>query len=194
VEQQEKRMIEELFGKLQQAESQSGPREAEAEALIRDAVAKQPAAPYYMAQAILVQENALENLNQRVRELEQELANRPAGGGFLGGLFGGGATSSPAANRSVSGQPIGSNPAANSPAMGMNPAQQRGGGFMGSALQTAVAVAGGVMLANAVTGMFASEEASAAEASPEDEPLRNDFGQDEGGFDDGGGFDDFGDF
>ncbi len=201
MEQQEKRMIEELFGKLQQAESQSGPRDAEAEALIRDAVAKQPAAPYYMAQAILVQENALENLNQRVHELEQELANRPAGGGFLGGLFGGGGTaassSSSATARSVSGRPIGSNPAANSPAMGMNPnqaGQQRGGGFMGSALQTAVAVAGGVMLANAVTGMFASEDAAAAEAPPEDEPLRNDFGQDDGGFDDGGGFDDFGDF
>ena len=198
--QQEKHLIDELFGKLQQAEGQSGPRDAEAEAAIRDAVSRQPAAPYYMAQAILVQENALQNLNQRVQELEQELANRPAGGGFLGGLFGGGATSSP--NRSVSGRPLGDSPAANSPAMGMNPnqaGQQRGGSFMGSALQTAVAVAGGVMLANAVTGLFASEDASAADASaadapPEDESLRNDFGQDDGGFDDGGGFDDFGEF
>jgi hypothetical protein len=202
VNQQEKHLIDELFGKLQQAEKQSGPRDAEAEAAIRDAVARQPAAPYYMAQAILVQENALQNLNQRVQELEQELANRPAGGGFLGGLFGGGATSSPATNRSVSGRPLGDSPAANSPATGMNPAQygqQRGGGFMGSALQTAVAVAGGVMLANAVTGLFASEEAAAAEAAaaeapPEDDTLRNDFGQDDGGFDDGGGFDDFGEF
>jgi hypothetical protein len=90
MESNEKQIIDNLFSRLQQAEAQSGPRDTAAETLIRQAVDRQPAAPYYMAQAILVQEQALQNLNHRVQELEQELAQRPAGGGFLAGLFGGG--------------------------------------------------------------------------------------------------------
>jgi hypothetical protein len=42
-----------------------------------------------MAQAILVQEQALANVQTRVQELERLLAERSAGGGFLSGLFGG---------------------------------------------------------------------------------------------------------
>ena len=86
----ERQVIDELFGKLRQLDQQAPQRDAEAEAHIRQQVAAMPTAPYYMAQAILVQEQALANLQNRVQELERAATERPAAGGFLGGLFGGG--------------------------------------------------------------------------------------------------------
>jgi hypothetical protein len=71
---------------------------------------------------------------------------------------------------------------------------QPGGGFLGSALQTAVAVAGGVMMANLLTGMFAGDEAQAAEAPAEDVGLDAEYDDrmlDDGDMGDFDGFDDF---
>jgi hypothetical protein len=158
MEQQEKQMITDLFSKLKQAEDQSGPRDNNAETFISETLAKQPSAPYYMAQAILVQEHALNNLNQRVQELEQELTKRPAGGGgFLGGLFG-----------------AGNNEPSRPPTTAPNASpfkNARQGSFLGSAMQTAVGVAGGMLLANAVSGLFAGDTAEAAPPA-ESEPAR----------------------
>lgn len=158
MEQQAKQMIDDLFGKLKQAEAQTDSRDSEAEEVIRQAISAQPSAPYYMAQAILVQEHALKNLNQRVQELEQEQAKQPAGGGsFLGGLFGAGTPSTTQPRR---------------PATAANPGPFRNasqGSFLGNALQTAAGVAGGMLLANAVMGMF---DDNTAEAAPlESEPV-----------------------
>ena len=165
MESNEKQIIENLFSRLQQAEAQSGPRDTAAETLIRQAVDRQPAAPYYMAQAILVQEQALQNLNHRVQELEQELAQRPAGGGFLAGLFGGGNQSrhSGAASRPLAASQPGSAYATTPFSHGSR------GSFLGSALQTAAAVVGGVLIGNAIAGLF-TEEAQAAEPAPEGSP------------------------
>ncbi len=157
MKQQAQHMIVDLFSKLKQAEDQTGPRDADAEGLINNAVTAQPSAPYYMTQAILVQEHALNNLNQRVQELEQELAKQPAGGGgFLGGLFGAGAANNTLARR---------------PGTAANPGafqNARQGSFLSSALQTAAGVAGGMLLTNAVMGMFDDNTAEAA--TPEAEP------------------------
>jgi hypothetical protein len=96
---EEKNLIDGLFSRLRDAEAQSAPRELQAEALIREHVARQPAAPYYMAQAIIVQENAIQQLDARVKELEAQIetlkrsqtaAPQQSSGGFLSGLFGGG--------------------------------------------------------------------------------------------------------
>ena len=189
----ETRIIAELFGKLRSAESQSGPRDAAAEAQINAALREQPAAPYYMAQALVIQEQALLALQQRIQDLEQEVANRPASGGFLGGLFGV-PKPSPAptvgANRLLGGSGQGLAPN-NASAFNANSGAR--GGFLGSAVQTAVAVAGGVMLANVLTGLFASDEAQAADtgwAEPGDAHAEDDYGSDDGGGD-FGGFDDF---
>jgi uncharacterized protein len=78
MDQRERQVIDELFGKLHQVERQAPQRDAEAEAHIRQQVSGLPAAPYYMAQAILVQEQALANMQTRVQELERQLAERPA--------------------------------------------------------------------------------------------------------------------
>ncbi|SDS63859.1 DUF2076 domain-containing protein [Pseudomonas oryzae] len=182
---EEKNLIDGLFSRLRDVEGQSAPREAQAEALINEHVARQPAAPYYMAQAIIVQENAIQQLDARVKELEAQIdtlrraqsAPQQSSGGFLAGLFGGGRSqpqqpaSVPVAqqparsgwqepafgNRNGFGQQPGFGQQAGFGQRGM-PAQ--GGGFLSGALQTAAGVAGGMVLGNLLMDMFQGDEAA----------------------------------
>lgn len=181
----DRQAIEGLFGKLSHVESQSGPRDAEADAFIRDRIASQPGAPYFMAQTIVVQEQALNEAQRRIEELEYQLSSRPAsGGGFFSSLFGsnsqparpaprgmssgmagGMATGAPAAQPS---QPQAGprNPWGQQQAQGFGQGYgqpARGGGFLAGAAQTAMGVAGGVLLGNAIAGMLSGDEAQAAE-------------------------------
>jgi len=165
---EEQKLIESLFGRLKQAETQSGPRDAAAEKLIQQQLQQQPGAPYYMAQAILIQEAALKQLNNRVSELEAKLAAQPqqSSGGFLSGLFGGGRQQQQQQQQQQS-----YNAPQQQSAWGNAPQQQQpwnnaqqpysapaapsaGRGFLGGALQTAVGVAGGVVMADMLTSMF----------------------------------------
>lgn len=175
---EERRMIEGLFDRLGEAERQSPPRDAEAERLIREQIAARPAGPYYMAQTMIVQEEALKAAQARIDELERAARDHPApsgSSGFLGGLFGGGGAAparddrrpfpasgasappayapSPYAAAQPASGPWGSAPAA--APMGMAPATGgRGGGFLAGAAQTAVGVAGGVMLGSMLGNLF----------------------------------------
>jgi uncharacterized protein len=227
MEQNQRQLIDGLFAKLKQAEQLSGPRDRDAEQQIAEALARQPAAPYYMSQVILVQDHAMQAQHQRIQDLEKELteaqarAQPPAaGGGFLSGLFGGGASQTPApAQPAAERTPVMAPGAAYAPPP---PAQGRGwsnqpagpvagfggmgggggGGFLSSALSTAAGVAGGVMLASAVSGLFGAGEAKAAEPAaaaepPAPEPEANpDPAMDESFLDygDGGDFETFEDF
>ena len=187
----ERQIIDELFGKLRQAETQAGPRDGQAEAHIRDQIARQPAAPYLMAQTIVMQEQALAASQARVEELERQARQRPSGG-FLGGLFGGGSRSAVPAGVNVSGIP-GAGPfgQAGGPdprfAAYANPNQQRpGGGFMAGAMQTAMGVAGGMLIGSALSSAFSSGGALADEAVsqagehlPDEASALADFGGDE---------------
>jgi hypothetical protein len=160
----DRQAISGLFDKLAQVERQVPTRDAEAEQFITDAIARQPGAPYYMAQTVVVQEHALNAAQARIEQLEADLTEArqgtTQGGGFLSGLFGGGA-------------------AASRPAPAAQPMPQGArGGFLAGAAQTAMGVAGGVLLANAVSGMFAGD-AEAAEAPAAEEP-----GFDAGAFED----------
>ncbi|MEG2798130.1 MAG: DUF2076 domain-containing protein, partial [Pseudomonas sp.] len=101
---EEQTLIDGLFTKLKQAETDSAPRDAQAEALIKEHLTRQPTAPYYMAQAILVQEVALKQMeaqnrqrDEQIQQLQAELQRAKAqtapargGGGFLSSIFGGG--------------------------------------------------------------------------------------------------------
>ncbi|AYF51068.1 DUF2076 domain-containing protein [Pseudomonas fluorescens] len=101
---EEQTLIDGLFSRLQQAETDSAPRDAQAEARIKEHMTRQPAAGYYMTQSILVQEHALKSLDaqnkqqaQQIQQLQEELerakSSQPApasGGGFLSSIFGGG--------------------------------------------------------------------------------------------------------
>ncbi|MFD2677376.1 DUF2076 domain-containing protein [Camelimonas lactis] len=113
---QEREVIDGIFQRLQEAAN--NPRDPEAERYIADLVARQPHAPYALAQAVYVQDMAVQQLSSRNQELEQRVqqledearrtreqlaqeqlareqaqvqpAPNPApAGGFLSGLFGG---------------------------------------------------------------------------------------------------------
>jgi hypothetical protein len=173
----DRQVIEALFDKLATVERQSPPRDGESEAFIRDKIARQPGAPYYMAQTIVIQEQALAAAEARLSELEaQAFQTSPANGG------------QPA--RSTGSVPrVGS-----SNLESMNAQHRGGGGFLAGAAQTALGVTGGVLLGNAIAGMLGGSEAKAAEPAtdkgteePQEEPQTE-----EADFDDGGA--DLGDF
>lgn len=148
---EEQKLIDNLFSRLQQAQDNSSARDTGAEQRIQQHLQAQPNAPYYMSQAIIIQEAALKKLNERVTELENQLTQRPpaSSGGFLSGLFGGGTR--PESNS----QPNSSwNTQARNNSVPQSPPASRGTGFLGGALQTAVGVAGGVVMANMLTSMF----------------------------------------
>lgn len=158
--QTEQDVIRDLFGKLATVETQGAPRDPEAERTIAESLSRQPNAPYYMAQTIVVQEHALQAANQRVADLERELSTRPAGGGgFLSSLFGGGAAQQQQRRPALPQRPMQQSPFQGAPQ----------GGFLAGAMQTAVGVAGGVLLGNAVMSMFDGGEAQAAEPAPAEE-------------------------
>ena len=173
-----------LTGLFQRVSSQGGsPRDRDAEALIADAVRAMPFAPYLLAQTVLVQEQALaaaatrlQELEAQVRDLQSHSAPADSGaGGFLGGLgkslFGGSAPAAqPRPQQSYApqqpsgpwGQPA---PQAYQPAQQpyqpapqyQQPMQQRGGGgggFLTGALGAAAGVAGGVLMADSIKGLF----------------------------------------
>ncbi|MFC4170561.1 DUF2076 domain-containing protein [Microvirga sp. GCM10011540] len=188
---QDRQAIEQLFGKIAQVERQATPPDAQAADFIRSQINQQPNAPYYMAQTIVVQEQALSAAQGRIQQLEQELASRPAGGGgFLSGLFGGG-QSRPQPQQPYQAQPMHGMPPHGAPGMGgMAPgmggmASRGGGGFLAGAAQTAMGVAGGVILGNMIAGAFSGgDEAKAADAG-QAEPQQaagEDIGGDDFGF------------
>jgi uncharacterized protein len=126
--------IEGLFRRLAETGRTAAPRDPEAEALIARQVALTPGAAYFMAQTVLVQEAALARCQDRLAELEARLAE--GRGGFLASLFAGDDAA---------------------PARRPHPGLPQGPGFLGSAAQTAMGVAGGVLIANAIAGLWAGD-------------------------------------
>ena len=183
--------IEALFDKLATVERKSPQRDSDSEAYIRDKISRQPGAPYYMAQTIVVQEQALAAAEARLAELEAQAGQAPANGGFFDSLFG---------DRRQPQQSTGSVPRVGSATRESMQAQQPGGGgFLAGAAQTALGVTGGVLLGNAIAGMLGGHEAKAAEPAADkgtedkgaNEPQEDAYTE-EAGYEDGG--DDFGDF
>jgi hypothetical protein len=188
----ERQMITGLFDRLRQQGVVDKDRDAEA--LIRDLIRQNPDAVYMLVQTNLVQDMVLQQSEERIHDLEDQVAelearNRPqpqqqGSGSFLGGLFGGGSRPSavPSTGRgqaagfgasrapSAGGSPWGSAPGARS--MGGAPMQQgapmpaqaagSGGGFLRGALTTAAGVAGGMLAANAISGMLKGDQAHAS--------------------------------
>jgi len=181
---QERDLITQLLGRLAQAGGQ--PKDPEADQLIRQAVAAQPDAPYYLVQTVLIQDMALHNAQSRIEALEQQLAAaKPAqtqSTSFLGGLFGGGPAATNPASASVPSAGPWSRPSPAAPAqaapqfqgqpgqpgygqagygqpMGMGGMMGMGGGgsgFLRSAATTAAGIAGGALLFEGIQSMFGS--------------------------------------
>jgi hypothetical protein len=176
---QERAVIDGIFERLRNVANQ--PRDAEVERYIADLVRQQPYAPYAMAQSIYVQEQALLNQQQEIERLQgevEQLRNQPPApqqGGFLSGIFGGGAQPQPqrggaeppaygqrgqmaaapdaGPQRGPWGQPAPAQAAAEAPRQGM--------GFLGTAATAAVGVAGGMMLGNILSSAFGGGGAKA---------------------------------
>jgi len=154
-------------------------------------VAAQPDAPYYLVQTVLIQDMALGNAQNRLHELEQQLAaSRPAPSqptSFLGGLFGGG-SSAPAGGGSVpqAGPWSRPAPAPQSPPQWQNPGQQQpmmsqpmmgpsamgqspfggGSGFLRQAATTAAGIAGGALLFQGIQSMFGAHAGGILAGTP----------------------------
>lgn len=91
MEPQERELITTLLTRLQSAAGQ--PKDAEADTMIRQAMTQMPDAPYYLVQTVLIQDLSLHNAQNRIAELEKQLASLPSPQqqqptSFLGGLFG----------------------------------------------------------------------------------------------------------
>jgi hypothetical protein len=181
----DRKAIEDLFDRLSDVERRSPPRDPQAEALINSAVAQAPAAPYYMAQTIVIQKQALDAAEQRIAELE-------SGGreseGLFSGLFGG-------RSRQPARSPERRAAERRQPAGPWNQGYGQGG-FLAGAAQTAMGVAGGILLGNLIAGAFASHSATAAEPGNADTGSNDDASNDATGDTDDGGSDfaDAGDF
>ncbi|MCB4824034.1 DUF2076 domain-containing protein [Roseicella aerolata] len=156
-----------------QARPNLPPVDREADALIADLFARHPEARYRITQTAFVQEAALVEAQNRIRQLEWEVENartqaeaaQQSKGGLFGGMFGGGARPQP--RMAPPPQPVyppGYNP-------GMLQQQRGGSGFLGTAVMTAAGVAGGMVLGNMLMNAFSG--GGAAQAA---------------GFSEGGGF------
>src|SRR6266853_445379 len=161
---QERDLITTLLARLKSAGGQ--PKDPEADTLIRQAMVEQPDAPYYLLQTVLIQDPSLHQAQNRIAELEGQLANAPAAKptSFLGGLFGTSQPASPAPGSVPSAGPWARTPQVApalppqqgyaQPQQGYAPAgggmmgggMMGGGGFLRSAAATAAGIAGGALL------------------------------------------------
>ncbi|MBK4775939.1 DUF2076 domain-containing protein (plasmid) [Candidatus Pantoea edessiphila] len=158
---EEKNLIEKLFQRLKKAEDNLSTRDIEAEKQIQESIKLQPAAPYYMVQSLLIQEAALNKLNQEIIKLKNDICqlqsiNHNKGKTFLGKLF----SRNGSSNENTTGlqSPVAENNnqvVSNKPNYN-SPISPRSGGtsFMSGALQTAAGVAGGVVIGNMLSNMF----------------------------------------
>jgi uncharacterized protein len=179
---QDRQAIEQLFARLEEVERQSAPRDPEAERFIQQRMARQPGSAYYMAQSIVALEQALNDANQRLEEAERQGSR----GSLMPKRF------DPYEDEGESAQPRGRGSVPSVGPAGAYRQQQAeggGGGFLAGAFQTALGVTGGVLLGNAIGGIFGSGKAQAAE-SRRDEPQANESHDDDdsdGDENDGGG-------
>jgi hypothetical protein len=167
---EERQLLAGLFDRIRTASN--SPRDAEAEAFIAENVKNLPQAPYLLAQAVLIQEQALAAANQRLQELEAKVhsAESQSSQSFLGGLgkslFGSSSAPQPAPQSAPAPRPPAAAPAGPSGPWGQTQqggGQSGGGGpwggggsFLSGALTTAAGVAGGMLLADSVRNLFTS--------------------------------------
>jgi hypothetical protein len=166
---QEQELINGLFDRLSQLESQ--PRDPEAERVIAQGLAGAPHAIYALVQTVLVQDEALRLANARIEELQAQTSataepeQRPAS--FLDSMreaFSGRAPhgSVPSVRPAGGNQPQGQQPPPGYPGA---PGFGSGGSFLGTAASTAAGVIGGSLLLDGIRSMF-GDHLGGARASP----------------------------
>jgi uncharacterized protein len=176
MEPQERDLITTLLTRLQSATGQGQPKDSEADAMIRQAMTQMPDAPYYLVQTVLIQDLSLHNAQNRIADLEKQVATLnapPQRTSFLGGLLGGG-SSQPAASsgpwtRAPQAAPPPPPQYAPQPGYAQPGYAPAGGGglfggggnsFLRSAATTAAGVAGGALLFEGISSLFGHGYAS----------------------------------
>jgi len=161
---QERQLVTDLFDRL--ATLEGAPRDAEAERLIADGLARAPHAVYPLVQSVLVQDEALKRAHARIRELEGEAPEENRG--FLDNmrdsLFGRddarrGSVPAVSASKWNSGQAAASF-GAPQPAVPPQP-EPRGGSFLGTAAAAAAGVIGGSMLLHGIQSLMGGQHGQA---------------------------------
>lgn len=239
----ERQMISGLFDRVRAAESAPRDRDAEAYIGGRAKESPNAAytlaqVVLVQEQALAAAQRRIEELEAQLRDA-QTAPPAQQGGGFLSSFFGGSSPQAPAAPppggawgrgapsgdpRQGYGAPPPAGPWGGAPQQGFGGAPQqawggapqqpaRGGGFLSGALSTAAGVAGGMMLANSIQGLFKSDPHLASTAGQShaaadlqglgsdasniwpSTPAGNDAdgyqnAADDGGYDDGGDYDD----
>ena len=177
---EERQLLQGVFDRMRN--NAAAQRDPEADRLIADNVRQQPYSPYFLTQAVIVQEQALQAANQHIENLEQQVQQggqpqQGQGGGFLSSIFGGGAAASrapvpvqrpPVWNQGNTqapppgygqpqggyGQQQGYAPQPQAGPWGGQPQAPAGGGFLRGALTTAAGVAGGALLFDGIKGLM----------------------------------------
>jgi hypothetical protein len=137
---QERELLERFL--QQMAAARAGQKDSEAEALIREAVARQPDAAYLLVQRTIQLEQALQATQAQVQKLQAELdQTRPVSrGGFLNDpAWGAQSNASTAPMRQAGGTPTAAGPAAAGPSAWS-------GGMLGNIATTAAGVVAGSFL------------------------------------------------
>jgi len=159
---QERDLITALLTRLQQQANQ--PKDADADALIRQGVAAEPDAPYLLVQTVLIQDMALHDAQRRIAELERRVAAPPAAPSSFFADAGRGSVPSagiwpqPAAAAPAAPVWTQSSAGAAPPPPAMTPPQMlsgAGSGFLRQAATTAAGIAGGALLFQGVSSLFA---------------------------------------
>jgi len=160
---EEKKLIENLFDRLQKTEAKYPNKNKLADELISNSLKNQPNSPYYIIQTILIQEVAIKKLNEQIIELKNKISDlesladkkEPS---FLSGLF----RRSPS-NIMKTEQHSGVSNHEKTITANQNPegilntnntAKSNAISFIGNALQTAAGVTGGILMGNALLNLF----------------------------------------
>ncbi len=142
---EERRLLTDLAGKI--AQTPTPQRDAEAEDFIRKNIGSRPDALYLMTQTVLIQNMAIQQAQQQIRELQDRGSQTLGTGSFLGQA----PQYSQQPPQYAPPQPLppySSAPAA--PAMGQSAAP----GFLRGAAQTAAGVAAGALAFEGVRSLF----------------------------------------
>lgn len=149
---QEKELLTRFLQQL--ASAQVGHKDAEAEALIRDAAARQPDAVYLLAQRALQLEQLLQASQEELKKAQAELAQSRGGAptSFLNDPAWGAKPSTPAAQQPLA-QRAAAAPAP-APAAAAAPASSWGSGLFGNIATTAAGVVAGSFLFQGIQGLM----------------------------------------
>ncbi|ARJ66690.1 hypothetical protein WV31_13930 [Magnetospirillum sp. ME-1] len=165
----ERDLILSVFDRL--SKLAGGPKDREAEALIVERLRAVPDAAYNLVEAVVVQEMAIKENEARIRDLEARLAGQSQpqqqGGGFGRGVWGRGSVPSTQAPQQQVQQQQYAPPPQQQYAQQPSPwggQPSAGGGFLRTAAGAAVGVAGGMLLANSISSMFAGGHGASASA------------------------------